>query len=201
MQIHGYPFAYGVIAFALGLGLWHKKWLHRVAMVLFAAASVLFVLGIVPLQDALAHLTSTDVGLVVLVIVTALAGLAFAVEIRSGRKDSRHLAHICAGITAISGILVFANLARLGREAARSPREAGHALAQTVRGIQTGQAAHAVDSHQALVDLGLAALAVFVLAMLARRREKKTPAKRAPLAITSGRPPSGRPALPNAKGR
>jgi hypothetical protein len=200
MQIHGYPVAYGILFFAAGLGLWHKKWLHRVAMVAFALAAAFFAIGIVPLQDALARLTGNGPGLVVLVVVALLFGFATVFELRNKRKDARHLAHICAGVTAVASVMVIANSARLLSEAARSPARAGAALSQSVHAIRSGQAASAVNSHQSLVDLGLAVVALAVLVVLARRHEKKTPAKRAPLAITSGRPPSGRPALPNARG-
>lgn len=194
-HIHGYPVAYGAVLSAIGLGLWHRRWLHRAAMVAFAFAAAFFVLGVVPLQDALAELTSTGPGLVVLLIVTVLFGAGFVYEMRNKRRDARHLAHICAGVTAVAVLLLIGNSARLLAEAARSPARAGAALSQSVHGISSGRAAHAVSSHQSLVDLGLAILAVAILALLARRHERRTPAKRGPLAITSGRP-----ALPNAKG-
>lgn len=198
--IHGYPVAYGVVLFAAGLGLWHRKWLHRVAMVAFALAAAFLVLGFVPLLDALAKLTSTGPGLVGLLIIAMLFGAGTVYEVRNKRKDGRHLAHICAGVTAIAVLLVIGNSARLLAEAARSPARAGAALAQSVHGIQSGHAARAMNSHQSLVDLGLAVLAVVVLAFLARRHERKAPKARGQLAITSGRPPSGRPALPDGKG-
>jgi hypothetical protein len=197
VPIYGYPVAYGVIAFAAGLGLWHycskSAIAHRAAMVAFGLAFAFFAIGVIPFQDALAGLTSTGTGLVVLVVVFLLAVAATAYELRHKRKDKRLYAHACAGVAFIAMVMIIGNGVRLLSEAARSPARSATALAQSVHGIQSGAAAHAQSSHQSMADVGLAIAALAVLVVLGRRHERKrsAPASRGQLAITGGRPGAG----------
>jgi hypothetical protein len=195
MHIHGYPVALGLLAFAVGAGLWHRGWVHRFAACMFVLAAFLLGIGIIPWQDALAGLTGTGTGAVALLIVAIFTGLGFWYELSHKREARHHHAHILAMACGTAVVMLVGNSARLLREASRSPGKTATALAQSVRGIRSGHAAAAMSHHQSLVILGAVAGGAVVLLIAGGKHERRKPAPaRAPLAITSGRPAAHAPA-------
>lgn len=207
-QIDGYAVAYGVIAIAAGVLIWMPKWhirlLHPVSMVAFLVGGIYLTIGVHPWLDALARLTSSGPGIVGMLIVAGFGAAVFLYEIFHGHKDdgkagskgsrkgdrARAFALAGAGVFGVAVILVVANAGRLLREATHSPARTGHALAQTVRGITSGRAAHAQTLHQAVIIVALVIAGIIVAAVLMRKHERQhaAPAQRKQLAITSGRP-------------
>ena len=190
MHIYGYPVALGLLAFAIGAGLWHRGWVHRVAMGFFGLAAFLLAIGVTPWYDSLARLTSSGTGTVALLIAVIFAALGFWYEMTHKRRERRAVAHILPIVCGTALVLLIGNSARLLREASRSPGKTAAALAQSVRGIRSGHAAHAMSQHQSLVILGIACAAAVVLIVAGGKHERRSPARAAPLAIT-GRPAPG----------
>jgi drug/metabolite transporter (DMT)-like permease len=207
MHIYGYPVAIGLLAFATGAGLWHRGWLHRVAMGFFGLAAFLLAIGVTPWYNALARLTSTGTGTVVLLIVVIFAVLGTWYEMTHKRRERRTATHILPVAIGTALVMLIGNSARLLREAARSPGRTATALAQSVRGIRSGHAAHAVSQHQSLLFLAVAiGIAVAMVVLGGRHERRRGGSARSPLAI-AGRPaaevPAPRTALPppNRRGR
>jgi hypothetical protein len=195
IHIHGYPTALGAISFAVGAILWRYKKLHRWSGLGFALGAFFLAIGVIPWLDALATLTGSGTGTVVLLIIDVIsfAGIIFEVILKHQHHRIRTPVLAVTGGTCL--VVTLGILGRLLTEAERSPGKTTAALSQSVAQIRSGQATHAMQGHQALVILFVAAVILISLMVIAHKAEKKTPAR----GVTSlpGRRPAigGRPAI------
>src|SRR5215472_8222351 len=120
MHINGYPVAYGVIMFTVGLVArtrFKGHWAHRAGMILFGTAAFLLTLGVIPWQQALATLTDSGAGLVGLLIVALFAAGGVWWESAHQHRERRLRAHVYAVAAGISVLVLIGNSARLLSEA------------------------------------------------------------------------------------
>jgi hypothetical protein len=203
IDIHGYPVAAGVICFVAGALLWRYKRFHRLSGLGFGLGAVLLAIGVVPWLDALAALTASGTGSVVLLVIDFVAGTGFVFEVLMKHQHHRLRTPVLTIAFGTSLVVTIGTAARLLREAARSPGKTTAALSQSVTQIRDGQAAHAMDGHQALVILVIAAAVLVLLIAGAHRMEKRTgPARSIPgRGNASRRTGGGRPMLTPRGGR
>ena len=208
MHIYGFPVALAAIAGAIAVLLWSYRKLHRITAWLFGLAAFLLATGLTPWTDALASLIRTGTGITALIIVLLAGGLGFHFEAILKHQHHRIRTPVIAVVFGTALLLAIASIRRLLSEAAKSPAQAGHAIAISVGRIKSGQAAHAVSAHgHGYPALAIAAAALAALVLLGRKMDKRgrkmdkrgrgrgaVPA--VPAALPAGR---GRPALPRGR--
>jgi hypothetical protein len=198
IDIHGYPVALGAVCFVIGAVLWRYKKLHRISGIGFLLGAFFLAVGVIPWLDALAALTATGTGVVVLLIADVVSGFGTWYEVIKKHMHHRIRTPVLCVAFGTSVVVTIGSLSRLLHEAATSPAKTTAALSQTVAQIKSGSAAHAMSGHQPLVILGVAALVMIVLIAAASRMEKTSGSGRGTAAIPGRRPVTGRPAARTA---
>jgi len=152
-----------------GIICWIYRKGKRIIAWLLAIPAFLLAATVAPWRDALATLTSTRNGLLFLVAVFILSGVAFWFEGVRGHMH-HHITSAVAGIAfATSAVMVIGHLPRLIRLLSKSPASTGLALARTQFQIASGHAARHMSHDHALKILIGVLIAVAVLMFLARR--------------------------------
>ena len=145
---------------------WSYRKGKRIIAWLLAIPAFLLTATVSPWRDAL---TSTRTGLLVLVGIFIVSGVAFWFEAVHGHMH-HHITSAVAGIVfGVSAVMVIGHLPRIMRLLARSPGHTARALARTQHQIATGHAARHMTQHSALMVLAGVAALILVLAFLARR--------------------------------
>jgi uncharacterized membrane protein len=152
-----------------GVLFWFYRKGKRTIAWLLAIPAFLLAATVTPWRDALATLTSTRTGLLVLVGIFIVSAIAFYFEAIHGHMH-HHITSAAAGIVfATSLVMVIGHLPKIMRLLARSPGHTARALAITQQQITSGHAARHMNQHSALMILLAAAAGLVVLAYLARR--------------------------------
>jgi hypothetical protein len=198
IHINGYAVALGAVCFVIGAVLWRYKKLHRLSGLGFFLGAAFLVIGVVPWLDALAALTASGTGLVILLLVDVVGGFGFWFEALRKHQYHRIRTPVLTIAFGTAIVVTYGSLARVLHEATISPGKTTHALAQSVAQIRDGAAAHSMPGHEALVVLLAAAGMLVILIVLAGRMEKGSGPARGAIA---GRRPAGRSALPAGRGR
>jgi uncharacterized membrane protein len=158
-----------LVAGTAGIILWSYRRTKRTIAWLLAIPAFLLAATVTPWRDALATLTSTRTGLLVLVGIFIVSGVAFWFEAVRGHMH-HHITSAVAGIAfATSAVMVIGHLPRIMRLLAKSPGHTARALAVTQQQISSGHAARHMSQHSALMILAAAIGGLILLAYAARR--------------------------------
>lgn len=154
---------------AAGILFWTYRKGKRIIAWLLAIPAFLLAATVTPWRDALATLTSTKTGLLVLVGIFIVSAIAFWFEAIHGHMH-HHITSAVAGIFfATSAVMVIGHLPRLLRLLSKSPGKTARALALTQQQISSGHAAKHMTQHSALMILLAVLGGLLLLAYMARR--------------------------------